>query len=91
MPTNKIPYIRARLNVPKQFEDNLYCLLSRVNGHAITFVNFREMPLRNPFQIGGSREWLVVAHVEIDAWSNFYKIVAAIEADPILRNCASVE
>ena len=91
MPRYKSPYMRARLNVPKELEDSLYCLLSRVSGHAITFVNFREMPLRNPSRMSGTTDLLVVAHVEIDGWINFYKIVAAIEADPTLRNLVSIE
>lgn len=91
MPRYKRTYIRARLNVPKELEDNLYCLLSAVSGGAITFVNFREMPLRNPSHMSGTTDLLVVAHVEIDGWSNFYKIVAAIEANPVLRNFVSIE
>jgi hypothetical protein len=39
----------------------------------------------------GKVEWLVLAYAEIRGWSNFSKIEAAIEADPVLKNCASIE
>ena len=36
-------------------------------------------------------EWLVLAYAEIRGWSDFSKIEAAIEADPVLKNCATIE
>jgi hypothetical protein len=43
------------------------------------------------FCTDGKVEWLVLAYAEIKGRSNFRKIEAAIEADPVLKKCAFIE